>query len=89
MWLGIVVLINASEIAFPRSNTRGGSGGGGVLEHGAAGGGGGGVTRPTGAGGGGDDGDIDYAHLAKETIGPLGAQSVDVFIVINNFGDVW
>lgn len=82
VWLGIIVLINASEIAFPRSNARGG---GGIAEREEARGGGGGG----GSGGDDDDGDIDFACLARETIGPFGANSVDVFIVINNFGDVW
>ncbi|CAM9980323.1 unnamed protein product, partial [Scytosiphon promiscuus] len=39
----------------------------------------------------GDDGrldDIEFAQLARETIGPLGERSVDFFIVVNNFGDV-
>lgn len=90
------MLVNASELAFPRGCTRGNGGvGSGALEMsegGAAGGGtgGGGVALDNGdgVGGGGRLDDIEYAHLAKETVGPLGATSVDAFIVINNFGDV-
>eukprot|EP00752_Nemacystus_decipiens_P007560 g6753.t1 len=94
VWLGIVVLVNASEVAFPRGYARGSSSSGGAaaaaLEMseggGAAGGGGSGGGLANGDGGRLDD--IEYAHLAMETVGPLGAKSVDAFIVINNFGDV-
>eukprot|EP00903_Cladosiphon_okamuranus_P006099 g6009.t1 len=96
VWLGIVVLVNASEVVFPRGYARGGGGGGGgggststalEMSDGRDGGGGAGDVDGGDVGGGRLD-DIEYAHLARETIGPLGAKSVDVFIVINNFGDV-
>lgn len=88
-----MVLVNASEVAFPRGYTRGHGGGGGAdhaaleMSEGKAGGDGAGVVDNGDVGGGRLD-DIEYAHLARETLGPLGAKSVDVFIVINNFGDV-
>lgn len=101
VWLGIVVLVNASEVAFPRGYTRGGGSGATALEMseggGGAGGGGGvangdsigGPVSGSGSGiGSGRLDDIEYAHLARETVGPLGARSVDAFIVVNNFGDV-
>ena len=93
VWLGIVVLVNASEVAFPRGYTRGGSGNGGATalemsEGGGGAGGAGGVDNGDIGGSNGRLDDIEYAHLARETVGPLGAKSVDAFIVINNFGDV-
>ncbi|CAN0100820.1 unnamed protein product, partial [Ectocarpus sp. 6 AP-2014] len=85
IWLGIVVLINASEISFPQGYARTGtSSDNGPSE--LAGGRGGG-----GGGGGGDADrldDIEFAQLARETVGPLGPLAVDAAIVLCNFGDV-
>lgn len=87
------MLIDASELTFPRGYTRGGgsndsstigdgfgNGNGGVemLEHDAHGGGGG-VDRTS---------DIEFAHLAQETLGPRGALCVDVTVVLQNLGDI-
>lgn len=88
------MLINASEVAFPRGYPRGSGGGGGALEMSEGGAAGDGAGAGAGAGvdsgetGAGRLDDIEYARLARETVGSLGAKSVDAFIVINNFGDV-
>ncbi|CAM9873496.1 unnamed protein product, partial [Pylaiella littoralis] len=91
VWLGIVVLINASEIACPRGYARGGLPRGAAAARGVTGTGDGGGVDAGGGGEGGDDGrldDVEYAQLARETIGHVGARSVDASIVLNNFGDV-
>ncbi|CAM9872708.1 unnamed protein product, partial [Laminaria digitata] len=86
IWLGIVVLIDASELTFPRGYTRGGGG--------SSGGGGSGGVEMLDHSGHGDEhgrdrsGDVEFAHLAKETLGPYGAMSVDVAVVLQNLGDI-
>lgn len=38
--------------------------------------------------GGDKSGDVEFAHLALETLGPYGALSVDVAVVLQNLGDI-
>lgn len=76
------MLINASEISFPHGYARTGTisdNGPNELAEGRRGGGGGDAGRLD---------DIEFAHLAGETVGPLGPLAVDVAIVLCNFGDV-
>ena len=93
-WLGAVVLVVAAEIAFSRAHVQSNNGGAGdgsgearaetssslVVEH------------PRGAIAEGSQtgrpADVDFAQLARETLGPYGSLSVDMAIVVQCFGDV-
>lgn len=87
IWFGVVILIMAAEKAFPRTGDDGSrisilsSAPGANLPVGGDGQGGIG-------GGGARLADLDFAELAEETFGRYGATSVNVSIVIGNFGDV-
>ncbi|CAN0254205.1 unnamed protein product, partial [Ectocarpus fasciculatus] len=84
IWLGTVVLINASEISFPNGYSRAGTNNNNGYPTGIE------LTegREGGGGHGGRLDDIEFAHLARETVGPLGPLAVDASIVLGNFGDV-
>ena len=88
-WLGAVVMVVAAEIAFSRAHVRSENGGAGNDSGGSRA-----VTtssppgEPIAEGSIGRLADVDFAQLARETLGPYGSLSVDLAIVVQCFGDV-